>query len=279
MRSRIVDFFMHQIGAGFFVPDYAIALSVAIVLGLYLTTKEGERAGLETERVWRVCVIAIAAALVSARLYVVLQDWNYYRQQPLEIFQIWKGGLASYGAYIGGGLAAILAARWQRLPVARFLDCCAPAIALAIVPGRLGCFLNGCCHGKISSLPWALRFPEDSGPYFSQLDAGLIAPHQLSLPVHPTQLYESVYALVIFFVLRGYRKKQKRDGELFAVLFAFYAFGRFLIEFLRDDDRGTFSFLSLPQVISVVIGGVAIWFLFTTRRKNLICAASLKPIT
>lgn len=267
MRPRLVEFFVNHIGTGFFVPDYAFALSVAIVLGLYLTMKQAERAGLELERVFRACVIIIVAALVCARLYVVIQHLDYYRQQPLEIPQLWKGGLASYGAYIGGGLTAIFAAKWQRLSVGKFLDCCAPSIALSIAIGRIGCFLNGCCHGKTSNLPWAMRFPEDSGPYYNHLHQGLIAPHQLSLPVHPTQLYESFYALILFLVLLRFRKDQKRDGELFAVLFVLYPLGRFFIEFLRDDDRGFISLLSVPQVFSLTVAILAGSFLLAWRRE------------
>ena len=266
MRPRLVEYFVNQIGVGFFVPDYAVALSVAIVVCLYLTIKQAERAGLEPEKVYRACIITIAVALASARLYVVLEHPDDYSQQPLEIFQIWKGGLSSYGAYLGGGLAAIFAARWQRLSTGKFLDSCAPYIALSISIGRIGCFLNGCCHGKPSTLPWAMRFPEDSGPYFNQLHQGLIAPHQLSLPVHPTQLYESLFALGIFLLLLRCRKSLKRDGELFALLFVLYGIGRFLVEFLRDDDRGFVSVLSVPQLLSIIIAALSVSFLLGRRR-------------
>jgi phosphatidylglycerol:prolipoprotein diacylglycerol transferase len=267
MRPRIVEFFVNQIGTGFFVPDYAFALSVAIILGLWLTMKRAAEVKLEPEKVFRACVIIVAAALISARLYVVFQHLDYYRQQPLEIFQIWKGGLASYGAYFGGAMAAIVAAKWQRLPVGKFLDACAPAIALSISIGRIGCFLNGCCHGKLSALPWAMRFPEDSGPYYNHLHEGLIVPGQLSQPVHPTQLYESFFALLLFLFLLQYRKNQKRDGELFAMLFVLYPLGRFVIEFLRDDDRGTIFALSLPQVLSVFVALTAAGFLVARRQE------------
>ena len=267
MRPRLVEFFVNQIGAGFFVPDYAIALSVAIVAGLYLATMQADRAGLKPDKVLRACVYIIAAALVSSRLYVVLQHLDYYRQQPLEIPQIWKGGLASYGAFVGGGLAAIFVARWQRLSVGKFLDCCAPAIAVAISIGRIGCFLNGCCYGAVSNLPWAMHFPEDSGPYYNHLHEGLIELHQLSLAVHPTQLYESLYALLLFVLLLRFRKYEKRDGELFAILFVLYPLGRFFIEFLRDDDRGFISLLSLPQTFSMIIAVLSLSFLFARRRQ------------
>ncbi|MGB8510944.1 MAG: prolipoprotein diacylglyceryl transferase [Pyrinomonadaceae bacterium] len=255
-------------GTGFFVPDYALMLSIAIVFGVALCLREAERAGYETGRIFRACLIAICSAFVSARLYVVIQDRDYYGTHVSEIFQFWKGGLASYGAYAGGVLAAVFAARWQRLTVAKFLDCCAPAIALAMVFGRLGCFLNGCCHGRISHLPWAVRFPSDSDPYLAQLGRGLIDSSQtLSLPVHPTQLYEAFYALLLFLFLTWYRKRQKFDGELFALLFALYPLGRFVNEIFRDDERGIIFGISLPQFFSLVSIVIAVSFLLAKNQR------------
>src|SRR5947209_11008839 len=205
MRPRIVEFFIHWLGTGFFVPDYAIMLSLAIVLGVYLCVRQADRVGLETSKVIRTSVIAILAALVSARLYTVIQYWAYYEQHLAEVFIPWSGGLASYGAYLGGTLWLLLAARRERLPTAQFLDLCAPAMALAVALGRVGCFLNGCCYGRISAVAWAVRFPVGSDPHLEHLAHGLVGPTQMSLPVHPTQLYESLFALALFFFLLAYR--------------------------------------------------------------------------
>lgn len=268
MRPRLVEFLANKVGTGIFVPDYIFMQSVAILLGIYLTLQQAERAGLNLKKVFRACLITVGFALISARFYVVLQQKDYYIQHPLGIFQFWKGGMASFGAYIGGAIAAIVAAKWQQLSTTKFLDCCAPSVALAVTFGRLGCFLNGCCYGKISNLPWALRFPEDSGPYYAQLQEGLIAPHQLSLPVHPTQLYEAIYGLVLFGVLMRYRKSQKHNGELAALLFILYPLGRFLNEFLRGDDRGFVFILSLPQFFSVVAVILSVSFLVMKHRAS-----------
>jgi phosphatidylglycerol:prolipoprotein diacylglycerol transferase len=268
MRPRVVEYLAEKIGTGIFVPDYAFMLSLAILVGIYSVMMHAEKAGLDVKRVFRTCLIAVGFALISARLYFVIQHPDYYLRQPLEIFQLWKGGMASFGALTGGVIAALAAAKYQKLSAARFLDCCAPYAALAITFGRIGCFLNGCCYGKISNLPWALRFPGGSGPHHAHLHEGLIASQGLSLPVHPTQLYEAIYGLILFFILLRYRKRQKHDGELVALLFILYPLGRFLNEFLREDDRGFVYFLSVPQVFCAVAVILSVSFLVMKYRVS-----------
>lgn len=275
MRPRIVNFFEAIVGTGVFIPDYAFLYSIAIVLGIYMAIRQAEKAGLDIKKAFRVCLITVGFALIAARGYVVLRHPDYYMHQPLEIFKYWKGGIASFGAYMGGGIAAIAAAKWQRLSTLRFLDCCAPSVALAISLGRLGCFLNGCCYGRISNLPWALRFPEGSGPYYAQLHEGLIGPHQLSLAVHPTQLYEAIYGLILFCVVILYRKYQRHDGELAALVSILYPLGRFFNEFLRTDDRGCVYILSLPQFFSVIVVILAVSFLVMKNRASMLAKSNL----
>ncbi len=267
MRPRLVEFFADKFGTGFFVPDYGFLFSIATVLGLYLALRYAETLGLDPQRVFRACLLVIGFAFVSARLFVVFRHFGYYLANPLEIFLFWKGGTASSGAYIGGIVGALIGAKWQELSLAKFLDSCAPAVAFAIILGRLGCFLNGCCYGKISSFPWALRFPGGSGPHYDHLQQGLISAAQLALPVHPTQLYEALFALLLFLFLMKYRKRQKWDGELAVWLFILYPAGRFLNEFLRGDDRGMILMLSVPQVFCMLAIILAAFFLVKKYRQ------------
>lgn len=270
MLPRFTDFLDTVIGYSFFVPDYAFMQSAAILIGIYLVLRRADHVGFEGKGIFLACLVVIVFALVCARLCVILQFHRYYLDHPVEVFDISKGGTASTGAYIGGMVGAVLGARWQRLSLARFLDCCAPSVALAIVLGRVGCFLNGCCYGQISEVPWAMRFPEGSGPHFAHLQAGLISQGQLSLPVHPTQLYEAAYAALLFLALLWYRGRQQRGGELFAFLFVLYPIGRFVIELFRADERGSFLMFSIPQLLSIVAFTVAVSFLM----KNKVFAGS-----
>jgi phosphatidylglycerol:prolipoprotein diacylglycerol transferase len=258
MEPRLTEFIAEKLGMGFLVPDYALLYTVAALMGLYLAVRKAGDAGLDPLAVFKAGVITAGAAFVSARLFVVLQSFDYYSENPAEILYFWQGGTASSGAYIGGVAAAIVAGWWQRLPLARFLDCCAPSAALAICIGRVGCFLHGCCYGKPSNLPWAVCFPSGSEPHYRQLLEGTITPNQLSLPIHPTQLYEALFALALFIFLVRYRKRSSRDGELVALLFLLYPLGRFFNEFLRDDYRGSVFGVSAPQLVALTAISVAL---------------------
>lgn len=262
MRPRLVEYLTEKIGTGFFVPDYAFMLMFASLIGIYLIVIRAQKAGLDEKKVFLACIVVLVSAYVSARLYVVLQYLDYYLHRPVEVIRVWKGGMASFGALTGGVIAVIVVARRQKLPLARLLDSAVPSAALAFVFARVGCFLNGCCFGRVSDLPWAIRFPDGSGPYEAHLHAGLIGAGQLSLPVHPTQLYEAAYTLILFFVLLRYRKRQRYDGELTALFFILYPLWRFFNEFLRADARGSVYFLTVPQVFCVVAVALAGTFLF-----------------
>lgn len=279
MRDRLAAYFDEWAGIGLLVPEYYLLYAVAVVLGMYLAVREAERDGLNPVSVFRAGLVIVAAAMVGARLFVVAQYWGYYRLHLSELMKIWEGGTASTGAYVGGLLAAFGAAAWYRLPTARFFDCCAPAAAMAIVLGRIGCFLNGCCYGSRSGLPWAVSFPAGAGPYHDHMEAGLISAGQAALPVHPTQLYEAFYGLGIFVLLLLLKRAQKEDGTLTAFLFLAYSFGRFFNEFLRGDERGAVGFFSAPQLLALVMI-LASGSFFVARRTrmrgeaNILCQPS-----
>ena len=146
-------------------------------------------------------------------------------------------------------------------------DAVAPAVAVGIAFGRIGCFLNGCCYGSVCELPWAVRFPVDTLPWFRQVDAGLISvAATTSLPVHPTQLYASIAGFVTLGLLLAYFPYRRRQGEVIALLMILYSLTRWPIEALRGDERTIFAGMTPSQNISVVVlvGGLGLWL--TLRR-------------
>lgn len=268
METRLVEFLERKLGAGWLAPNYALLFALAVLLGLYLAVRYAKNTGRDPLKIFKVGVITVGAAFISARLFVVLEHFGYYSERPAEIFYYWQDGIASSGAYLGGIVAAILASRWLQVRPSAFLDYAAPSVALAICLGRVGCFLNGCCYGRPSTLPWAVSFPPGSEPHDQQLFQGVIGPNQAALSLHPTQLYEALFALALFGLLLAYRRRPRRDGELIALLFLFYSCGRFFFEFLRGDDRWMIAGFSVPQYLSIagiVLSGV---FLFARRTSR-----------
>jgi phosphatidylglycerol:prolipoprotein diacylglycerol transferase len=220
--------------------------AIAAVVGVWLLLREAEKRGLDSARCFRIALAALAGVFLGARLYVVLFD-----DRAGAFFDFAQGGIASYGALAGGLAAALLACAIERVPAPAFLDSGAPSVALAVVLGRIGCFVNGCCYGSTSSLPWAVNPSPDTDAYAAQVSGGLISAGQAALPVHPVQLYEAGFAALVFVYLLRTRRRPAPDGIQFATLAAFYGFGRFVIEFARADTRGTVSLLSLPQAWSL----------------------------
>lgn len=144
-------------------------------------------------------------------------------------------------------------------------DAVAPAVAVGAAVGRIGCFLNGCCHGAPSDLPWSVCFPAGSHAWARQVNDGLITPESLiSLPVHPTQLYSALAGLLVLAVLLLYSHRDDRSpGQVIAVLMLAYALTRWPIEALRSDEPSVFAGMTWSQNISValMVGGAALWMI------------------
>ena len=179
------------------------------------------------------------------------------------VLEVWRGGLAYYGGFLFATAFGLYFARKYRMGMWKVADLCAPWIAFGLALSRMGCFLNGCCFGKVAQVPWAVRFPFGSPSWEAQHDAHLIADHAAALPVHPTQIYLSLLNLVTFAVLYFVIRRRKRfDGQLFAWLLILKGVFRSFVEIWRDDDRGVFfGWLSTSQIISLPLIALGIYLL------------------
>jgi phosphatidylglycerol---prolipoprotein diacylglyceryl transferase len=186
----------------------------------------------------------------------------------LVVLKVWRGGLAYYGGFIFAAAFGLYYARKHRLGMWRMADLAAPWIAFGLALTRIGCFLNGCCYGKVSSVPWAVQFPDDSAIHQTQVDAGLIAPHAHTLLIHPTQLYLAALNLLTFFLLYfAVRPRKRLDGQMFAWLLICKGVFRSIVEVWRDDERGVlFGWLSTSQLLSVPLVALGIWLLLRSRQ-------------
>ncbi len=172
----------------------------------------------------------------------------------------WNGGLAYYGGFIGASIAAWYLLRRDRFPFWKAADMAGLVVPLGLGFGRMGCLLAGCCFGKPWQSSFALEFPPHSPASQSQFKAHLLAsPLEPSLPVHPTQLYESIASFAIAgFLLFWLHGRKRYDGHIFAAFVMLYAAARFVLEFWRADDRGALLGLSTSQLIGVGLIAAAI---------------------
>ena len=190
--------------------------------------------------------------------------------------EVWRGGLAFYGGFIFATVFGLYFARKHRMGAWKVADLCAPWIAFGLALTRLGCFLNGCCYGKLSNAPWAVRFPVGSPSWEAQRDAHLIADRAAALPVHPTQVYLALLNLATFVALTLIIKPRKKfDGQVFAWLLILKGVFRSFVEVWRDDDRGVFwGFLSTSQLISLPLVALGIVLLVRANRARPAAPAS-----
>jgi len=173
--------------------------------------------------------------------------------------KFWAGGLTYYGGLIGASAAAWFLLARDRFPFWKAADMAGFAVPLGLAFGRMGCLMAGCCFGSTCQLPWAMSFPAHSAASEGQFKQGLLAsPRLWSLPVHPTQVYESAACLAIAALCLLWVHPRKRyDGQVFVVFLVLYAIARFSIEFLRRDDRGGLWGLSTSQLLGIVLVGAA----------------------
>lgn len=198
----------------------------------------------------------------------------YPPRDCLAVLWVWRGGFAFYGGLI---FATLFAWRWLRrhgIPFFKMADIAAYGIALGLFFGRVGCFLNGCCYGKVCSIPPGVVFPRRGAAWRAHVDAGLIGHGDQALPVYPTQLYQALANLAVFAILYWLvRPRKRRHGEVLAYFLILKAIARGIVEIWRDDERGVFlgGHVSTAQFVGLgmVLGGVALlrWLAEQRRRE------------
>ena len=237
------------------VYSYTIFVVLAYLAGLAYAWQEARRQKQDPVHVLDLGLVIFISGIAGARLLFVLIDYKRFLSSPLDVFKIWQGGLVYYGGLILAAAAAAVYLKVKRLPLGLWADILAPTAMLALAYGRIGCFLNGCCYGRPApDLAWAVVYP----PSHPSLLLGLG-----QVPVHPTPIYSSLAALVIFLLLLLVQKRKRFQGQTFFMMLLFYSVARFVIEFFRGDPRGTVPVLqiSTSQFISLVSWCAAVAFL------------------
>jgi len=227
---------------------YGLLLAIAFIAGLWVASREAKRQGLDAGRVTDMAIWVLIAGLIGAKVLLVLVDFHYYQRSPRELWSIFQSGGVFYGGLIGGALVAWWYARRHGLAGWSTADALAPGVVLGQAIGRLGCFAAGCCWGKPTSLPWAVTFTD--------VYASRAVGTPMDTPLHPSQLYESAAAFLIFAFLLWLLPRKRFDGQVTLAYVALYSAVRFGLEFLRGDpERGSWfgGALSTSQVIAIVL--------------------------
>ncbi len=219
-----------------------IALAIlAIVLWMMREVKRGVNLSYDT--VVMAALVGVPSGIIISRLLHVIDRWGYYSQYPGEI--VGAGGLTAYGAILGAALGIWIYSRFSNFKFGYFVDLVAPAIILAQIIGRIGCLINGCCYGVETSLPWGIIYTHPNSSA------------SLGIAVHPTQVYEIIWNLIVFGVLLKLRGRFKPDGSLFLIYLSLYSLWRVSTGFLRDGTPFLFG-LQQAQVIAIITLAVTI---------------------
>lgn len=221
------------------VYSYGLMLALAVLICFWLLARDAQRYQIKAEIISDFFFWVIISGIIGGRIFYILLNFDFFISNPLEIIMIQKGGLAWQGGLVLGILAGIFFVRKKNLELKQFLDLSAPYIALGQSIGRIGCFLNGCCYGK--EISWGIYFPV----------------HHAQL--HPTQLYDALGLLGIFFILKFYQRYFQNSGRVFALYLILAPLLRFCVEFFRADHEEFFGGLSVYQIISLVFILIAIY--------------------
>ena len=243
------------------VYSFGVLLALAYLAGLQLAVMRARRAGLDSARIMDLGIYLIIAALVGAKLMLVIVDFGYFRDHPRELLSLVRVGGVFYGGLIFALLAGLWLVRRYKLPVWSAADMYAPGVALGHIIGRLGCLLAGCCYGRPTDLPWGITF---TSPV-----AAASAGTPLGIPLHPTQIYDAGAELLILIFLLVFEKRGRPyPGRTWWLYILLYAVARFIVEIFRADDRGIIAGVSTSQFVSLVIAPIAIVMLLRLKRAG-----------
>ena len=238
---------------GFELRSYGFMAMLGFLIGWLLIHLNRKHADLTEDQASNLLLIGMVTGILGARIFYVVQFWDeYFADHHERIIRIDQGGLVFYGGFLLA-LAAICGyCKWRKLDVVRVLDVFAPAISAAHALGRIGCFLNGCCYGKVTTSVFGVRYPLASG----------IPKGCPGAPVHPIQLYEAGEN-ILFCGLYFYLVRKGRRGTAMAAYMLVYGVCRFFNEYFRGDNPLYWKFTIAQWICLGLIpagGGLFVYF-------------------
>ena len=229
---------------------FVLGFIIAYLLLTHLAKKR--KLNLDKNDITNFFLYLIIGIIIGSRiLYVILYNLPYYIANPFEIIAIWHGGLSFHGGLIGAVVAGFYFCKRKKIGFYEIADILVIPLALALALGRIGNFINGELYGRITDVPWAVRFPDAEG--FR----------------HPSQIYESFKNLLIFFTLWTIKDKKLPKGFLFWLFVIMYSTLRFIIEFFRapDEQLGFIIGLTMGQILCIIMFLTGVFFMYRIYKK------------
>ncbi|HEY1662279.1 MAG TPA: prolipoprotein diacylglyceryl transferase [Verrucomicrobiae bacterium] len=244
---------------------YGIMIALAFLAGLWTAMLRARREKISPDRIADITLWLMVGAIIGARFVYVTTYWHEeFAGGPIsEIFKVYHGGLVYYGGFIGATLAGVIYIYWKKMPLWKTADVLAPSVALGSVFGRAGCLLNGCCYGRPTNVPWAITF---TNPQAHDLSGT-----PLNIPLHPTEIYDGLLNLALYFFLAWLFRRKKFDGQIFATYLMCYAIARAVVEYFRGDYSDLHYHFGLTPAqwigVPIFIAGLALAAVLSRRES------------
>ena len=256
-----IDPIIFRLG-GFELRWYSITIMLAVVAAVLVAMREAKKRGVPANTIssfLHAVPWALVGGVVGARLFHVFDQWSYYAANPAMIFHFQHGGLAIWGAIVGGAIAVSLYAKGKHIPLGRLGDVMAPALLTAQIVGRFGCIINGDAYGGVTSLPWGFIYVHSNA---------LIPDDLFGVPTHPYPVYEIIWNALSLLAILKLRRNLKTDGLLFLSYLSLYSLGRFILTFVRQENI-TLMGLQQAQIIAVaILAGSVAMFIYSFRKAR-----------
>ncbi len=240
------------------VPTYGVLIAIGFLVGITVSARLARRSGTDPERITNLGIILLLSAIVGAKVFLIVDNWNYYADDLGRLFSL--SSLRSGGVFYGGLLTALAVAyyytRRNRMPWLTTADIMVPGLAFGHAIGRLGCFAAGCCWGRETHSVWGVTFTDPVAHAFTGVP--------LNVLLHPTQLYEATgTALIGVFLLWRFTRPHV-VGTILGAYLVLYSSFRFGVEFFRDDGARTLLIgdtISTTQAVALALVAVGTWLL------------------
>lgn len=254
--SYLVQYYMKSILISLdpiVIRSFGFFMAMGVLSAFFLMKKLGKRINMTTDSISNFLLIVMFFSVIGARIAYVIEHWQMFKGDWVSIFKLYEGGIMFYGGFLGGIFGAVVYSLFTKRNIIEILDLSATVLPIGHAFGRIGCFMNGCCFGRVSDSWCAVSYPAGSNPWYQHLEHGLIEHSAArSLPILPSQLFESFLNFLICIILvYTFKKEKKFPGLQIALYSLMYSVTRYCVEMTRADERYHYGVLSISQMISI----------------------------